>query len=65
MWRRAWTEGGYVVVRCALEELEKYDIPDLELDLDNANKKYRDYLTELAQVGERGVLKQHHERASG
>lgn len=49
MWRRAWLEGQFIVIHCVPEELEKYHLSDLNEDVKNSNKKYREYLTELAQ----------------
>ena len=49
MWRRAWIEGRCIVIHCVPDELEKYHLSDLTDDVKNANAKYRQYLTELAQ----------------
>lgn len=49
MWRRAWLEGQFIVIHCVPDELEKYHLSDLNEDLRNSNKKYREYLIELAQ----------------
>ena len=46
MWRRAWIDGNHIVIHCGLEEIEKYHLDDLQEDVNNSNKKYRDYLTE-------------------
>ena len=48
MWRRAWIEGQYIVIHCVPDEIEKYHLRDLKQDVDNSNKKYREYLKELA-----------------
>jgi hypothetical protein len=58
MWRRAWTEGDYIVVYCVPEELERYHLRDLREDVANANAKYREYLTELAQKETKEATKQ-------
>ena len=49
MWRRAWIESKNIIVHCALDELEKYHLEDLQQDVDTTNKKYRQYLGEKAQ----------------
>ncbi len=49
MWREAWVEGGYIVVHCPLDELEKYHRNDLLTDVANTNTKYRDYQQRLTQ----------------
>lgn len=49
MWRKAWIEGNYVVIHCVPDELERYHLGDLKQDVRNANIKFREYLTELAQ----------------
>ena len=41
MWRRAWIEGGFIVVHCPLEELQPYHLADLKEDVAETNKKYR------------------------
>lgn len=52
MWRKAWVEGNHIIVHCVPDELEKYHLNDLKQDVKNANTKFRDYLTELAQSEE-------------
>lgn len=37
MWREAWVEGDCVVVKCALDELQRYHLKDLKQDVENAN----------------------------
>lgn len=37
MWREAWVTGEYVVVKCALEEIERYHLRDLKVDVATAN----------------------------
>jgi hypothetical protein len=49
MWRKAWIEGGFIVLYCAPDELEKYHLEDLKTDVRNANSKYREYLISLAR----------------
>jgi len=44
MWRRAWIQGDYIVIDCAPDEIEKYHLRDLKQDVDNSNRKYKDYL---------------------
>ncbi len=41
-WRKAWIEGPYIVVHCALEELKERHLPYLKEDVETANSKYRD-----------------------
>ncbi|WP_429069514.1 toll/interleukin-1 receptor domain-containing protein [Aeromonas dhakensis] len=38
MWRRAWIEGDCVVVKCAIDELQRYHLNDLKQDVAKANK---------------------------
>lgn len=40
MWRDAWIEGDCVVVKCALDELERYHVEDLKKDVETANQNY-------------------------
>ncbi len=49
MWRRAWIEGSYVVVYCMFDEIEKYHFKDITQDVEEANTKYRFYLSEKAK----------------
>lgn len=37
MWREAWVEGDCIVVKCALDELERYHLRDLKQDVETAN----------------------------
>lgn len=53
MWRRAWIEGAFVVVQCPLHEVERYHDRDLRLDVQNANEKFRGFLTEQVRRDER------------
>jgi hypothetical protein len=57
MWRRAWIEGGYIVVHCVPDELEQYHLEDLKQDVLNANQKYREYLTRLAREEAREAMR--------
>ncbi len=38
MWRDAWVSGDCVVVKCALDELERYHLRDLKEDVETANQ---------------------------
>jgi len=38
MWRRAWIEGDCVVIKCAIDELQRYHLKDLKQDVANANE---------------------------
>ncbi len=58
MWRDAWIEGNNIVVHCAPDEIEKYHLNDIKQDAHNANAKYRQYLTERAQVEARELQRQ-------
>ena len=49
MWRRAWIEGSSIVIYCVPEEIEKYHMDDLQRDVGNSNRRYREYLKERAQ----------------
>ena len=40
MWREAWIEGDCVVVKCALDEIERYHLRDLKEDVAKANADY-------------------------
>lgn len=62
MWRRAWIEGSHIVISCVPDELEKYHMRDLLQDVNSANRKYREYLTELAQIQVREINKVEGER---
>lgn len=62
MWRRAWIEGNNIVIHCGLEEIEKYHLNDLQEDVNNVNKKYRDYLTEEARKESKESLKEKSEK---
>lgn len=37
MWRQAWVEGDCIVVKCALDELQRYHLIDLKQDVETAN----------------------------
>jgi hypothetical protein len=41
MWREAWVEGDCIVVKCALDELEKYHIRDVNEDVITANREFK------------------------
>jgi hypothetical protein len=60
MWRRAWIEGKYIVINCVPDELNKYHIKDLKVDVTNSNKKYREYLHREAVINAK-VMKQEEE----
>ncbi len=38
MWREAWVEGDCVVIKCAVDELQRYHLNDLKQDVENANE---------------------------
>lgn len=63
MWRRAWIEGKNIVVHCPLDELEKYHLKDLQQDVETTNKKYRQYLGEMAQRKAKAELEEREERS--
>jgi len=44
MWRHAGVEGGYIVIKCALEEVKEIHLRDLKLNVLNVNKKYKEFL---------------------
>jgi len=54
MWRRAWVDSRCIVVTCALDEV-KMHLKDIKQDVENTNKKYREYLKqrETERQGER------------
>jgi hypothetical protein len=62
MWRRAWIEGGSIVVYCGLDEVKKYHLEDLKLDVQNSNGKFRKYLVETTQREQRQRAKENRER---
>lgn len=47
MWRKAWLDGRFVVVHCAPEEVKKYHLNDIQVDIANCNVKYREYLQSI------------------
>jgi hypothetical protein len=49
MWRAAEVNVNHIVVDCVTEEIEQYHLRDLKEDVANANKKYRHFLTQVAQ----------------
>lgn len=49
MWREATLEGSSIRVYCVPEELAQYHLPDLKQDVGNSNRKYREYLADLAR----------------
>lgn len=49
MWRAAEVNVNHIVVDCVPEEIEQYHLRDLKEDVANTNKKYRDFLTTVAQ----------------
>lgn len=57
MLRKAYVEGGYIVVYCGLDEVQKYQIGILKKDLEETNKYYKDYLEKEAQRLEKEKLK--------
>lgn len=62
MWRRAWVDGSYIVIHCVPDELEKYHLADLREDVNRANHKYRQYLTELLSQEARRIGDERKER---
>jgi len=40
MWRKAWVERDCIVVKCALEEIERYHLRDLKEDVAKTNSDY-------------------------
>jgi len=40
MWRNAWIEGDCVVIKCALDEIERFHLRDLKQDVAKANADY-------------------------
>lgn len=47
MWRKAWVEGGAIVVDCVPEEIETHHLCDVREDVAETNKKYRDWLNRV------------------
>lgn len=46
MWRRAWIEGDCIVVKCALDELNRYHLKDLKHDVAEANRELEKHIDE-------------------
>jgi len=40
MWRKAWVERDCIVIKCALEEIERYHLSDLKEDVAKTNSDY-------------------------
>ena len=53
MWRRAYVSGSHIVVECTLEEVQRYHLNDIKVDVKNSNTKYRTYLAEEQQKKQR------------
>jgi len=47
MWRHAWVEGKYIIVNCALEEIEKYHLRDIKEDIETVNGKYSAHINTI------------------
>jgi hypothetical protein len=62
MWRRAWIEGRYIVIRCTPEELEKYHLRNLQDDVDGTNAKYREHLKKAAAAEQDEAQREQEER---
>jgi hypothetical protein len=48
LWRKAYIEGKYIVIICALEEIKQFHLNDLKENVKNSNEKYRSFLKEKA-----------------
>lgn len=53
MWRRAWVQGGRIIVDCVPDEIEKTHLADLKQDVASCNVKYRDFLARAAAADEK------------
>lgn len=62
MWRRAWMEGRHIVVHCVPDEVKKYHLNDIKLDVTNSNSKYREHLRRVAEAEARKALKEEKEQ---
>jgi hypothetical protein len=62
MWRRAWIAGPYIVINCVLSELEQYHLKDLKQDVAEANRKYRQLLTDEAKKRLASEIREHQSR---
>jgi len=60
-WRRAYAEGPYIVIRCALEELPRH-LEDLKEDVAITNQQYRQYLAKREQEEEERRQREARER---
>lgn len=49
MWRDARIVGQAVVVRCGLDEVERYHLHDIRQDIETSNKRYREYLEQCVR----------------
>lgn len=61
MWRRAWIERDSVIIYCVPEELVRYHLQDLKVDVSATNERYRKYLTDLAQRDLKRFQQEHKE----
>lgn len=64
MWRRAWIEGKNLIIFCVPEELKKYHLEDLKIDVMNSNQKYRDQLLRLELIKKQEMKKKLEEENS-
>ncbi|SRR6266542_2764380 len=62
MWKSAWIEGASIVVECIPEDLEKYHLEDLKVDVANSNAKFRDLLVNEQRKAEAAQQAEQRER---
>jgi hypothetical protein len=62
MWRHAWIEDDYIVVHCVLDEVKKYHLKDIKVDVNNTNTKYREYLRKVSAAKAREAQRERKER---
>ena len=62
MWREAWVNGKYIVVRCCLDEVKKYHANDIKEDVKNANEKYNEHLSLKAEEEKKKKVEEEEEK---
>lgn len=62
MWREAWVEDDCVVVKCALDEIERYHLRDLKADVATANKGLKQARIRQLEADERSRKKAEEEQ---
>ena len=58
MKRRAHVEGDHIVIHYALDEVEKYHIPELKETLQRVNERYRQFAAQQARRNQQEAARQ-------